>query len=237
MSRKTSETVVVGAKPQTDLLPKAVKEAIRRRPIVRRLVFVVALVALVTILAVVGATFLALTAQARLAEEQARSETLLLQQLEYAEARAVSGAVDEAVTARAIATGSEADWNALLGEIRGTLPEGVILTSVAGEIRAADTGEEIPLRQNSVGSFTINAISDTVPNVEAWIAELETLTGFAGIAPPVTVTGGEGSVYTVSIEVLLDEEAFLGRYAEDAPVVPQPGVDTEQEPDLEEEEG
>lgn len=229
MSRKLDETVVVGAMPRADLLPTSVKEAIRRRPIVRRLVITVFLVAVVTILAVIGATLLEIGARAQLAQEQARSETLLAQQLEFAEARAISGAVDETVAARAVATASEADWNALLGEIRATLPVGVLLVSVAGEIRAADTGEEIPLRQNSVGSFTINAISDTVPNVEAWIASLETLTGFAGIAPPVTITGGEGSVYTVSIEVLLDEVAFLGRYAEDIPEGSGSPTQTEEE--------
>lgn len=68
-----------------------------------------------------------------------------------------------------------------------------------------------------MGSFTINAISDTVPNVEAWIARLEGITGYAGIAPPVSVTGGDGAVYTVSIEVLLDEDVFLLRFAPDEP--------------------
>jgi hypothetical protein len=229
MSRKLNKTVVLGATPRADLLPPSVKEAIRRRPIVRRLMIMVFLVAVVTILVVFGATLLEGQARVLLTQEQARSQTLLLQQLEFAEARAISGAVDETLAARAIATAREADWNALLSEIRATLPQGVLLVSVAGEIRAADTGEEIPLRQNSVGSFTIKAISDTVPNIEAWIADLETLTGFAGIAPPVTITGGEGSVYAVSIEVLLDETAFLQRYALDIPEGSGSPTQTEEE--------
>lgn|GEM_PF-2612508 len=229
MSGKLNKTVVLGATPRADLLPLSVKEAIRRRPIVRRLMIMVFLVAVVTILVVFGATLLEGQARALLTQEQARSQTLLLQQLEFAEARAISGAVDETLAARAIATAREADWNALLSEIRATLPQGVLLVSVAGEIRAADTGEEIPLRQNSVGSFTIKAISDTVPNIEAWIADLETLTGFAGIAPPVTITGGEGSVYAVSIEVLLDETAFLQRYAFDIPEGSGSPTQTEEE--------
>jgi Tfp pilus assembly protein PilN len=213
MSRKTEDVIVVGGVARADLLPPSVREAIRRRPIVRRLIAFVLVVAVATVAAVAGATYLALTAQAQLVAEQERSESLLAQQLLYADARAVANAVAETTAARAASTATEADWNALLAEIRATLPEGVLLTSIAGEIRAADTGEAVPLRQNSVGSFTINAISDTVPNVEAWIARLEGITGYAGIAPPVSVTGGDGAVYTVRIEVLLDEGAFLLRFA------------------------
>jgi Tfp pilus assembly protein PilN len=217
MSRKTEDVIEVGGLARADLLPPSVREAIRRRPIVRRLVALVVLVAVVVAAGVAGATYLALNAQAALQAERDRSESLLAQQLQYVDARTVANAVDETTAARTAATATEADWNALLAEIRGTLPEGVLLTSVSGQIRAADTGEEIPLRQNSVGSFTINAISDTVPNVEAWIARLEGITGYAGIAPPVSVTGGDGAVYTVRIEVLLDEDAFLLRFAPEDP--------------------
>lgn len=218
MSRKTEDVIEIGGVARADLLPASVREAIKRRPVVRRLVALVLLVVVVVTAAIAGATYLALNAQASLQAEQERSESLLAQQLQFVDARTVANAVDETTAAKTAATATEADWNALLAEIRGTLPEGVLLTSVSGQIRAADTGEEIPLRQNSVGSFTINAISDTVPNVEAWIAQLETITGYAGIAPPVSVTGGDGAVYQVSIEVLLDEGAFLLRFAPEEPV-------------------
>lgn len=212
MSRKEVETVKPGAPARADLLPRSVKEAIRRRPIVRRLVIGVIGVALVTILATVGATFLAISAQARLQAEQARSESLLAQQLEFAEARAVNNAVTEATAARGAATSTEVDWESLLQEIRGTLPAGVVLVSVDGATRVA-SGDEQPLRQDSVGSFRINANSETVPDVEAWLDQLEGVTGYAGIAPPITVSGSEGATYTVTIEVLLDQTAYLGRFA------------------------
>ena len=90
---------------------------------------------------------------------------------------------------------------------------GVLLTAVTGTLSPTEPEEEVPLRQDSVGSFSISAISDTVPNVEAWIAELETITGFAGIAPPVSVQGGSGAVYTVEIEVLINTDVFINRFA------------------------
>lgn len=213
MSRKEELTMAIGGTPRVDLMPVAVKEAIKRRPIVRRLIAMVVLLIVVALLAVAGATYLALNAQLALALEQQRSDELLGQQLQYAEAREASRAVEETLAAQRVATLTEADWSDLLGEIRATLPPGVLLTSVTGVLQATESDEPIPLREDSVGSFRISAISDTVPNVELWIAELETITGYAGIAPPVSVQGGEGSIYTVSIEVLIDEDVFINRFA------------------------
>ena len=224
MSKQQIETLQLGGTPRADLLPASAREAIRRRPIVRRLVLAVSLLAVVTILAVVGATLLSFLAQAQLQAERDRSETLLAQQLEFAEARAIDAALTEATNSRLAVTSAEIDWESLLAEVRSTLPAGVLLVSVDGEITdgdAPDAGvqggaaedDPEPLRQDSVASIRINATSPTVPDVEAWLADLESVTGFAGIAPPTSVVGSEGASYTVTIEFLLNEEAFLGRYA------------------------
>lgn len=225
MSKQQLETLQLGGVPRADLLPAAARDAIRRRPIVRRLILGVIALALVVILAVVAATVLSITAQAQLQAERDRSDTLLAQQLEFAEARAIDAALTETTNARIAATSAEIDWEGLLAEIRATLPAGVLLVSVDGELTAADSvgagapadggaaEEPEPLRQDSVASIRINATSPTVPDVEAWLEDLETVTGFAGIAPPVSVVGSEGASYTVTIEFLLNEEAYLGRYA------------------------
>lgn len=215
VSRKEAATVIVGGSPRADLLPPSVREAIRRRPIVRRLVALVALVALVTAVGVAGATYLALNAQQALADEQRRSEDLLAQQLQFADARAVNNALNNAVTAREAATSAEVDWEALLDEIRASLPAGLVLVSVDGATRVAPAEDE-PLRQDSIGSFRINANSPTVPDVESWLIDLEGVTGYAGIAPPITVSGSEGASYSVTIEVLLDTSAYLGRFSSSA---------------------
>lgn len=222
MSKKIVETLAVGSLPRVDLLPAATKDAIRRRPIVRRLVVGVVAVALATLLAVAGASLLALIAGDRLQAERERSESLLAAQLEFAEARAVANALDEATAAQTLGTQYEADWNALLEEIKATLPEGVTLRSVQGKLSEAllaGTGDEqgvvneIPLRGASVGSFVIEAGSENVPDVEAWLGRLEGITGFAGIAPPTSVNGGVNEGYVVKIEVLIDEGIFIGRFA------------------------
>lgn len=227
MSKQPVETAQLGGFPRVDLLPPATRDAIRRRPIVRRLVIAVIGVALIVGVAVAGASVLAFAANALLAAERDRSELLLAQQLEFAEARSIASALDESEAARQVATSAEVDWEALLAEIKATLPAGVQLISVDGTITSSGavgaggaegdaTTEPEPLRQDSIGSFRINATSPTVPDVQAWLNDLESVTGFAGIAPPVSVVGSEGASYTVTIEVLLNDEAFLGRYAPEA---------------------
>lgn len=224
MSKQQVETVQLGSTPRADLLPAAAREAIRRRPIVRKLVVGVVLLALVVVIAIAGATVISFFAQAQLQAERDRSEVLLAQQLEFAEARAIDDALTEATNSRLAVTSVEIDWESLLAEIRATLPEGVLLVSVDGQITDGDSPdagredgetdvEPEPLRQDSVARISISATSPTVPDVEAWLADLETVTGFAGIAPPTSVVGSEGASYTVTIEFLLNEEAFLGRYA------------------------
>lgn len=224
MSKQQIETLQLGGTPRADLLPASAREAIRRRPIVRRLVLAVSALALVVVLAVAGATALSFFSQARLQAERDRSELLLAQQLEFAEARAIDAALTESTNSRQAVTSVEIDWESLLADVRSTLPAGVLLVSVDGEITDGDApsataegggeeGEPEPLRQDSVASIRISATSPTVPDVEAWLADLEGVTGFAGIAPPTSVVGSEGASYTVTIEFLLNEEAFLGRYA------------------------
>lgn len=219
MSKSAPEELTLGGFPRVDLLPAAAREAIRRRPIVRRLIVGVALFAVVVLAAVVGATLLSLASAALLQAERDRSTTLINQQLEFADARAVDLALKESVAAQKVATLAESDWNALIAEIRASLPAGVNLSSVEGSILVdgdedAGNDEPEPLRQESVGSFAITATSPTVPDVEAWLERLADITGFAGIAPPVSVSGSDGAGYEVEIEVLINEGVFIGRFLE-----------------------
>lgn len=225
MSKQQTEALRLGGVPRADLLPASARDAIKRRPIVRRLVLGVIGIVVVVALAVAAATAYAITSQLQLDAERQRTESLLAQQLEFAEARAIDAAVTETTQSRIAATSAEIDWEKLLAEVRATLPPGVLLVSVDGELTAPDSvgaaggdgggaeGEGEPLRQDSISSIRINATSPSVPDVEAWLDDLESVTGFAGIAPPVSVIGSEGASYTVTIEFLLNTEAYLGRYA------------------------
>lgn len=226
MSKQQVQELQLGGVPRADLLPASAREAIRRRPIVRRLVIGVIGMAAVIVLAIVAATVYDITAQVQLQAERDRSETLLAQQLEFAEAKAISDGVAEGEAARLGVMATEVDWLDLSNEIRATLPTGIILDSVDGKVLESIADEEggegsaeesdDPLRQQSVGSIVITATSETVPDVQAWLDALASLTGFAGIAPPTTVTGAPDTGYTVSIEVLINEGAYIERFVDES---------------------
>ena len=210
----------VGAIPRADLLPPEIRAAYRGKVVVRVLIILVITVAVVVAGAVGYASLRSITSQSFLQLERDRSTELQARQLEFAEARQIANQVDEAIEARKVATVAEIDWKAYLDEVRGTLPAGVSLRTVAIapiDREAAGSGGEPanPLQQESISAITITAFSKTVPDVESWFDDLEGITGFAGIAPPATVTEegeGEAAGYTVSLELLVDEEAYLMRF-------------------------
>ncbi len=207
----------LGGVPRADLLPPAAKAAYKGRSVVRMLIVAVVMVAVIVAGGVAFATVRAVTSQDALQRERTRSTELVARQLNFAEARQASNKVDAAKAARKLATVTEIDWRAYLDEITATLPPGVGLTQVkiepvdtktpAGEVTAKN-----PLQQAAVSTVTITATSTTVPDVEAWFNDLATTTGFAGIAPPATVTGSPTEGYVVSLQVLVNEKAYLSRF-------------------------
>lgn len=226
MTKQQPQTLVMGGVPRADLLPAVAREAIRRRPIVRRIVIGIGVLALVVIVAVAGATVFSITALAQLQAERDRSEVLLAQQLEFAEAKAISDGLAEGEAARLGVMATEVDWLDLYNEIKATVPSGIILDSVNGAITESIADDESagssdgatgqPLREQSVGSVVITATSATVPDVQAWLDALASVTGYAGIAFPNSVVGSPDTGYTVSIEVLINESAYIERFVEAA---------------------
>ena len=68
----------------------------------------------------------------------------------------------------------------------------------------------------AVATITITATSATVPDVEAWFNDLAGITGFAGIAPPATVAGSPTEGYIVGLQLLVNDEAYLARFQNEA---------------------
>jgi Tfp pilus assembly protein PilN len=215
MSAPRDTALVLGGVPKADLLPPEVREAQRGKALVRKLL--AALVGIV--LLIVGgygfATVRSLTASAMLEAEHNRTNELLTEQLTYADARRVDTEIRDAIAAREAGMVTEIDWEAYLREIDATIPTGIELTSITiDSISPAESSlvPEAPLQDESVATLTINATSRTVPDVETWLNRLEALTGFAGVAPPVTVSGTEQAGFLVAIQVQVNDEAYAGRF-------------------------
>jgi len=215
---RKDQALIVGGVPRVDLLPPSIREAQRTRSVARTLIAAVVMVAILVV-AGVGFSFVrAITAQAALATEQERTNDLLAQQTQYADARAVSRQIEDARIALVLGTATEIDWRAYLDEVNATLPPGVSLTTITVDsVSPADVlpTVETPLQEDWVATLTINATSLTVPDVETWLNDLEGLTGFAGVAPPVTVTGTPEAGYLVQIQVNVNDEAYTLRFQDE----------------------
>ncbi|WP_166876998.1 hypothetical protein [Salinibacterium sp. ZJ450] len=219
MSAK-DQPLILGGVPRADLLPPEVRNLQRGKKAVRLALAGVVVVAIVVAGGVGFGVVRSVSSQIELQSERDRTDDLLAQQLNFAEARSVANQVDEAVLARRLATTTEIDWRAFLDEVAATLPLGVSLTEIVVDSTAPSevepAAEAVPLQEDWVATVTINATSLTVPNVELWLNDLEGLTGFAGVAPPVTVEGTPEDGYQVKIEVHVNEQVYTGRFEEEA---------------------
>jgi Tfp pilus assembly protein PilN len=207
-----------GGMPRADLLPQEIRDERRGKALVRKLIVGLVILAVLITGGFAYATVRSMTAGVLLAAERARTDALLAEQLTYADARNVNNAINLAVTAREVGMATEIDWEAALDEINATIPEGTSLTSVrVDSISPAETSvaPEAPLQGASVATISIEAISQTVPEVETWLDRLKSVTGYAGIAPPVKVDGDEQAGFIVGIQVQVDERAFANRFAEE----------------------
>lgn len=216
MSGTRESTLVLGGVPRADLLPQEVRDAQRGKALVRKLLAALVGIVLIVLGGYVYGTFRSVTASAMLEVERARTNELLAEQLTYADARRVDKQITDAITAREAGMATEIDWEGYLREIDATIPAGIELTSITiDSISPAESSviPEAPLQDESVATLTINATSLTVPDVETWLDELEALTGFAGVAPPVTVSGTEQAGFIVAIQVQVNDQAFAGRFA------------------------
>lgn len=216
MSGTRDSTLVLGGVPRADLLPQEVRDAQRGKALIRKLLAALVGIVLIVLGGYAYGTVRSVTASAMLEVERARTNELLAEQLTYADARRVDTQITDAIIAREAGMATEIDWESYLREIDATTPTGIELTSITiDSISPAESSvvPEAPLQDESVATLTINATSLTVPDVETWLDELEALTGFAGVAPPVTVSGTEQAGFIVAIQVQVNDQAFAGRFA------------------------
>ena len=219
-ARKPSAPLLaVGGIPRADLLPPEIRAEYRGKAVVRMLAIFVVALAFVVAGGVGFATLRSISSQQSLELERDRSLELVARQLDFAVAKQTADQVDAAIVARSLGTASEIDWRVYLDEVSATLPAGVGLTQlvIAPVVVTEDEAViENPLQQAAVATITITATSVTVPDVEAWFDDLAGITGFAGIAPPATVAGSPTVGYIVGLQLLVNEEAYLARFQNDA---------------------
>ena len=215
-ARSNSTGIIVGGEPRIDLLPpeiKAAKQAGKSRRLLGTLVI------LVLVLCGGGyafATSLAIQSQDRLVAEQARTEQLLQEQLQYAEARAAANQLAAAEDARLVASSTEILWREYLAAIQSTLPEGVVITAyTVDSISAYEVAPEltVPLQQARVATLSLTASSPGLVQIDQWLVALRALRGHAD-STVTAITLQEG-VYTANVTLNVNADAFEKRFFAD----------------------
>jgi len=216
MRRSTKhETLVIGGNQRLDLLPPEVRAERRGQKQRRRLTAGVVGATLVVALGVGSATALALTAQAELAAEQARTAPLLTEQGKYFAVRSLQNQITLTQAAQLVGASTEIDWKAYLDAVQNTLPTSVAITTV--QIDSATpldpyTQPTAPLQGQRVATVAFTATSTVLPDIPAWLGALGGLDGFADALPGSVTLDQITGVYTVTITMHVNDIAFAHRF-------------------------
>ncbi|SEM89000.1 MULTISPECIES: hypothetical protein [Cryobacterium] len=213
--RAKDDELVIGGDQRLDLLPPEVRAERRAQRQRRRLSLGVVGVAVVMGLLVGSATALSLTAQADLASEQARTETLLTDQAGYFAVRALQNQVTLTEAAQRVGASTEIDWKEYLGAVQGTLPRSVAISSVQVDSAtplAAYGQATAPLQGLRVATVSFTATSTLLPDIPAWLSALGRLDGFADALPGSVSLDQTTGIYTVTITMHVNDLAFAHRF-------------------------
>ena len=213
---KSKETLVIGGEPRVDLLPLEVRKERKATVTRRRLALSVVGLLAIVIAGSVAASALSLQAQTRLADEQARTASLLVEQSEYIEVRNVQDQVTLVEAAQQVGSSTEIDWKKYLENVQTTLPAGVTIDAItvdsASPLAIYDQ-PTLPLQGARVATVGFTATSAVLPDVPTWLNALATLPGFADALPSSANLDEATNTYKVNITMHINDAAFSKRFA------------------------
>lgn len=216
MSRaEARDELLIGGEPRVDLLPPEVRAQGSAKQTRRYLALGVVGVLVLTLGGVVLATFTAMQAQNDLQTEQARTQTILLQQQKYGEVRQVQTEVSLVEAGRKVGLSTEVDWKAYLLAVQKTLPSNVTIDTVtidAATPLAVYAQPTSPLQGARVATLSFTAKSTTLPQVPTWLVGLAKLPGYADATPGSVTHDDTTNVYTVNITMHINSTAFTNRF-------------------------
>ncbi|AMB57660.1 hypothetical protein AWU67_00940 [Microterricola viridarii] len=214
------EVLIVGGEPRVDLLPPEVLRGRAAKATRRRLgVGVIASVAVV-VLAVGGCFALSVQAQAQLLTEQARTSEILAAQGEFVDVTKVKFHLDLAKAAQQVGASTEIAWKDYLTQVQATLPASVMIDTVSIDSAtpvALYAQPTVPLQGERMATVGFTAKSSVLPDVPTWLRALATLPGFSDALPGSVTLDEESGVYTATITMHINDEAFSHRFAPELP--------------------
>jgi Tfp pilus assembly protein PilN len=204
----------LGGEPRVSLLPAEVNDVAKARAARRRLGVGVVFVVLITLAGVAGAYYLSMTADAELATARATQTSLLAQEAQFSELKTAKTGIATIEAGQYVGASTEIDWKTYLESLQATLPDGVVITSVAIDSASpfADYAQSTsPLEGSRVATLLFTATSPGLPSIPTWLDGLGTLKGFADAVPGSVNVGTDGT-YVVNITMHINSDAFALRF-------------------------
>jgi len=200
---------VVGLAPQVSLLPRELRDAERRKQLRRMAVVAVTAVALVTGLGIALANLEAAAAQARLAEETQRTQTLSAQVQKFADVQRLQQRIALGDAAVRVGSSTAIDWQKQLTAILADMPDGYVVSTVTadGATPIADyvqgTG---PLDVPRAATVSLTVTAPSIDALPTWLHDLRSLPAYGDVTPSVS-TGNGG--FQVLLTLHLTAKAFI----------------------------
>lgn len=212
---RTLESLDIGMEPRVDLLPPEVRSERKNRATRRGFGWGVLVVLLIVVLGIGGAFAVNVAAQARSIGAQLTTADLLAQQQKFTGVRDVRKQVALAQAAQRVGASTEIDWKALLDQIGRVQPAQVFLASVS-----VDSGSPITIYQQSpdplqpprIGTVTTLSVSRNVPDITAWVRDLETIPGVTDVVPGDVSFDVASNAYQVTITLHIDQSRYAKRF-------------------------
>ena len=204
----------LGGEPAVNLLPPEVAQRAKAKR-TRQVLSLLVVGSVLIVGAGYGVAFSrSVASQAELVGAQDRTQALLTEQLEYADATRATGLIASAENARELGASTEVLWDDAIDAVKTYLPDGARIASATMSAPAPWETELLPagpLREARVATVTFVVTSQAQLDATGIIRNLRGLEGFADASPDLVIADDDG--FTTTITLNLNSDALSGRFA------------------------
>lgn len=230
-ARKAAAEPYQAREPRVQLLPPLVKQREKARRTRRLLAFVIVVSIGVALAGVAFGYLRMVQAESALAAERLRTEQILAEQAEYAEAAQKAALVAASEQAQLQVTSNEIDWLELLTEIGKYVPEGAAIDLMA--FGAPAPWEPALVPEGELRAPRISVVNLTIGSADyalaaAFVRNIWKMEGVADVV--ITGSTNDAGRYQTTVTLTLNEQVRTGRFLDDGDdedaqgeAEPQPG--------------